>query len=266
MTDGQMDRQTLSFETDEDMRSGALTSEILSVVANRRAPAAGLLNERLLGALYAAACDGDSVAERRALDAMRASEIPCEAISDLYVSEIARRLGVAWENDELSFADVTIASARLQGLLRELGERDRGIDTDPVAPVALVIVPAAEHHTLGAMVVRGQLRRRGVSVRLAAGLGNPELLDLIAEQTFDMILVSWTSSETLDSLRKLVVSMRLCMERAAPVVVGGAVVDYLTDVEAQTGADHATCDIDEALALCGMTVSRDGARRRATTS
>lgn len=245
---------------------GTLASTVLSVVAHRKAPGHDRIDESLLQGLCRAVRSGTPELERRALADLLAARVPCSMISERYIAEAARRLGDEWNADTASFAEVTIAMSRLQGMLREIDRGDLPNHPAHHAPLALVVVPDEEFHTLGAMVVVGQLRRRGVSVRLSAGLSTTDLLAVVQDQGFDMVLVSWANTETLDSLRKLVISMRVCMVCDAPIVVGGTAVNAIEDVEAQTGADYATSDIDEALTLCAMTVSEDGARRRAMTS
>jgi MerR family transcriptional regulator, light-induced transcriptional regulator len=86
---------------------------------------------------------------------MGAAGIRREDIADFYVPEVARRLGAAWCEDRTSFADVTVGTARLQGLLREIGpdwfSDARLGDRPPVC--VLVVVSRDEFHTLGAMVL-----------------------------------------------------------------------------------------------------------------
>jgi methanogenic corrinoid protein MtbC1 len=249
-----------------EAHSGSFTSRVLSVVANRRGPGSDKIDEGLLQRLCGAVRSGDSDAMAEVLADLTEARVSPQAISERYISEAARRLGDAWNDDTAGFAEVTIAMSRLQCLLRDLERDTCSYPATSDLPAALVVLPEGESHTLGAMVLAGQLRRRGVSVRLSAGLPTAELCALFEEQSYDMVLVSWASGETLDSLRKLVISIRLCMDCDASIVVGGATLSTIEDVEAQTGADFATCDIDEALTLCGMTVAQDGARRSAMTS
>ncbi len=106
---------------------------------------------------------------------LRRARISPTLFADRYVPEIARRLGKGWEDDTMSFAQVTMGASRLQAILREIGA-DWAADQGALASMThaerstiLMIVPPGEQHTLGVFVLIGQLRRRGVSVCLRIG-------------------------------------------------------------------------------------------------
>lgn len=178
MTDS-TDRSTRArFAPDSGSTVETLASRALGVLASKRLSAASLLSERFLEELSVAVRSGDGTHHRAIVRDMVEARIRPEDIADFYIPEVARRLGAAWCEDGLSFADVTIGTARLQGLLKEIGSHwtdDRRLDPD--APVVLVVVLADEFHTLGAMVLCGQLSRIGVSVKLAMGHAESDLLD-----------------------------------------------------------------------------------------
>jgi MerR family transcriptional regulator, light-induced transcriptional regulator len=239
-----------------------LASRALGVLASKRTSAASLLSERFLDALARAVLGPDDQDYRAVVRDMIAARIRPEDITDFYIPEVARRLGAAWCEDGVSFADVTIGTARLQGLLKEVGGRWADhMRLEPDAPGLLVIVMADEYHTLGAMVLCGQLARMGVSVKLAMGQAESDLLAVVAGGQFDAILISAAQGERLAPLRKLVEKIRAAAVRPVPVVIGGSVVTRVTDIKTQTGADHATTDPREALRACGLKSSVCSARR-----
>jgi methanogenic corrinoid protein MtbC1 len=243
-----------------------LASRALGVLASKRISAASLLSERFLDELSAAVRSGDGTQSRVIVRDMMEARIRAEDIADFYIPEVARRLGAAWCEDGLSFADVTIGSARLQGLLKDIGSHwtdDRRLDPD--APAVLVVVLADEFHTLGAMVLCGQLARMDVSVKLAMGHAESDLLRIVASGHFDAILISAAQGERLATLRKLIEKIKAASVRPTPVVIGGSVVTRVADIKTQTGADHATTDPKEALRACGLKISVPGARPRATS-
>jgi methanogenic corrinoid protein MtbC1 len=266
MTDS-TDRSTRArFAPDSGSTVETLASRALGVLASKRLSAASLLSERFLEELSVAVRSGDGTHHRAIVRDMVEARIRPEDIADFYIPEVARRLGAAWCEDGLSFADVTIGTARLQGLLKEIGSHwtdDRRLDPD--APVVLVVVLADEFHTLGAMVLCGQLSRIGVSVKLAMGHAESDLLRILAGGHFDAILISAAQGEKLATLRKLIEKIRTASVRPTPVVIGGSVVTRVADIKTQTGADHATTDPKEALRACGLKISVPGARLRATS-
>ena len=180
--------------------------------------------------------------------------------------EAARRLGEAWCSDGAGFADVTIATARLQRSLRMLAEAPRSRRPMGRAEASvLVAVIEGEYHTLGAMVLTEQMRRRGVSVRLLLGEGDATILDTVADGHFDAIFLSVAVAEKLAHVRDLVEKTRRVAQHGVPVVVGGAIGQFGPDIKTVTGADHVATDAREALRLCGLTISHHGADQRLTT-
>ncbi|MCX7643922.1 MAG: cobalamin B12-binding domain-containing protein [Rhodobacteraceae bacterium] len=224
-------------------------------------------DERHLRALEAAVLSPERDAGRRAVAEMRRRGIAWEAIADVYIPEVSRRLGERWCEDSLSFAEVTIGSARLQAMLRELGpEWSEEALSDPLAPNVILIVCRDDAHTLGAMVVAGQLRRARISTRLSLGQTDEEIIGLLDSKRFDAVLVSASASVRLESVRDLVKRIRLAVQSVAPIALGGSILDTDRDAKAITGVDHATCDVREALRLCGLTTCHPAGGRSATRS
>lgn len=241
-----------------------LASRALGVLASKRISAASLLSERFLDRLGRAVLSLEPGDRRDVVREMLDTGIRLEDIADFYIPEVARRLGAAWCEDGLGFADVTIGAARLQGLLKEIGAAARAEGPlDPDAPGVLVVVLADEFHTLGAMVLCGQLARLGISVKLAMGHDESDVLRTVAVGQFDAIFLSVSQDERLVPLRKLVENIRAASLRPLSVVIGGSVVTRVADIKSRTGADHATTDAREALRACGLRISLPGAWRRA---
>lgn len=186
-----------------------------------------------------------------------AKGISADDISDLYVPELARRLGEAWCVDQLSFALVTIGASRLQTMLRALGPSWSGDNgSSPDAPSLLLVVLQDVHHTLGAIVLGGQLRRKGYSVKLLLG-GKPlDIAENIARTRYKAVFISSSLGETLESLRGIVDIIRAAAKTRLPVVIGGTILEAETieTIMARTGADFATKIPDEALGFCGLRI------------
>jgi MerR family transcriptional regulator, light-induced transcriptional regulator len=193
---------------------------------------------------------------------MREAGISGEVIADEYIPALARTLGAQWCEDEVGFATVTIGTARLQGLLRQLGPEWRADNlAQGNAPGILVIVAAGSNHTLGAMVIAGQMRRRGLSVRLLVGAEPDAIGPVMRQARFDAVMISSTGMESLERLRRIVRAVQQATSLPPPVVIGGKLLELLTqdraDVLSLTGADFMSDDLDEALAMCGIAVDRN---------
>ncbi len=156
---------------------------------------------------------------------------------------MARLLGCAWAEDRAPFTDVSVGTARMQGMLRGFGR-------DGVANAAarldgetvLLLLPDGEQHSLGMMVLTGQLRRQGISVQVQLGVTPGPLRALVAERHFDCAMISVGCEEKLELCAKLVKSLKKGSGGRLWVAVGGAVLDRPLDIRRRTGADVVTND------------------------
>lgn len=242
-------------------------SWVVALIAARRATERQAMRTDVLEDFRRAlAADGPGpLAE--VLRSLPARLVDAEMLSDLYIPTLARMLGEDWMDDRATFAEVSMAVGRLQGMLRELGaawsadeagrKRGRG--------AILLVVPPGEQHTLGAMVLLGQVRRHGVSVRVALGESPQQLRKTVQEGHFDGALVSVSCTHRLAEVRKFVDSLRTAAPASLPIVAGGSALmaGVLTAAELAEviGADAAVADLPSALSLCGL--GERGAQRRA---
>lgn len=156
----------------------------------------------------------------------------------------ARALGQMWLDDRVSFAEVTIACAALQALLREASPE---ASATPDAPLVAVAVRAGETHTLGAAMAAARLRRAGASVMLLVGRPDAELVDAVRGGDLSAVCLSASSDADLPAIARLV--GRLREASGAPVLLGGAVLDGAdaAALRRATGADRVTMEPCEAL-------------------
>jgi methylmalonyl-CoA mutase cobalamin-binding domain/chain len=230
-----------------------LATRALTVVAAQSKSGIQTVQPDLFDALLAALRDFDPQARLDVVQKLYQSGIGPDAIVDLYIPEAARHLGAAWCEDQMSFADVTIGSARLQGMLRDVGDA-MTVPHLLSGPSILVVVPYASYHTLGGSVLTQQLRRQGYSVVLAIGQTDDEVLQIVSDKDFDMILISASGAERLDLIAQMIKNIRNIADIAPPIVLGGTILEQETDVKALSGADFITMDPKEAIRLCGLTI------------
>lgn len=217
------------------------------------------LDPIILSALHAAALNPDPLEMQRVLDDVLVSGARNEDLADFYIPAIAREMGTRWCEDQMSFAAVTIGVSRLQAMLHRLSANWPAEDEiPPTAPAIMLVVPQEAHHTLGAMVLGGQLRRRGYAVRLVLGLSAAEIAQLATRTGFDAVFVSAARGQALDPLRQIIETIRSVSARPPPIVLGGSLLDRhpVADLLALTGADFATQQPDEALRFCGLQLKK----------
>lgn len=232
-------------------------AEVVARLVKRDVAEEAGLREPLVARFIEAVCSADPEAFEILKPELRRARVTAAAVADLYIPEVARRLGAAWEADCLSFANVTMGVARLQAILREVGAAwvaDR--EGEVSGAMVLLVLPQGEQHTLGAMVLAGQLRRMGVSVAMKIAPTPADLARYVAERAFDGALVSIACNDRLESCGKLVKTLKESSKGELRVVVGGAILDSSDNVMRATGADLVTNDIFHALDFLGLTVGR----------
>lgn len=215
--------------------------------------------ESYISLMFDAVLGDNTAALSNVVRDMRRARVTSASIAEIYVPCVARRLGDAWVADTLNFGAVTIGSARLQGLLWRL-EKDWAVPNKPVPrrpPAFLVGVPAGNQHTLGATILAGQLRHRGMSVNLDLELTPSRLLGHVINQQLSGILLSAAASDPLASLKDLVDICRKS-SRNTPVIIGGSILEPEDDIQSQLGADLVTTSVHDVLWFCNaLPVAQD---------
>ena len=239
-------------------------AQVVSLLAERNWRTFSEVREPVVSGLITAALSGKKDAFADLLRELKRARVSAAALADIYIPEAARRMGEAWQDDQMSWLDVSIGVGRMQSLLREIGTAwaaDQAGDTGH--GTVLLIVPDREQHTLGPMVAMGQLRRFGVSVCLRIAPSHNELRSLMAARQFDGVLISIATKDKLDSVAKTVQFIKASAAKPMPIVVGGAVTSKVEDIVACTGADLASNDICAALEAIGLKFDASCVLRRA---
>jgi MerR family transcriptional regulator, light-induced transcriptional regulator len=237
---------------------------VVALLAERKSTADPVLRSDLLAAFHAAAIEQTHDAMEAFLRDLVRQKIPAATVADLYIPALARRLGEDWLDDRVSFMEVTLASSRMQAMLRAMGSAWTADLAGPGQSAALLlVVPPNEQHALGAMVLLGQLRRMGVSVRLSVAPDRAELRTLLAQGRYQGVLVSSATPSRLADVREVVEEVRRTGPDGLVVAVGGHVLHSGVDVKAATGADLATSDPGLVLEACGIRFEGTGVRQRA---
>ncbi|MEM1048305.1 MAG: hypothetical protein AAGL24_19300 [Pseudomonadota bacterium] len=182
-----------------------------------------------------------------------AKGVSVEEIIERYIPEAARFLGDGWVNDDLTFAEVTVGTSRLQEMVRTFSERyvGRG-DTMPLGHNILLCVPEFEDHTLGVFVAAERFRRAGLWVQLGIGINAYELSGLMKSQQFTMVGISVSRGKRLASVREFVKTVRSGSGSNVPVILGGSLVDCFDKISECVGADLMSTDPKEAMTYCGL--------------
>ena len=156
----------------------------------------------------------------------------------------ARRLGVMWAEDECNFADVTIGLVRLQHVMRELApDFLKGAETRPNAPRALLVQMPGEQHGMGLAMVIAFFLRDGWNVATEAVADTGELLSLVRRHSYDIVGISVSCSERIESLASAITGIRrVSCNTATGIMVGGPPFLEHPQLAGMVGADATAID------------------------
>ena len=188
-------------------------------------------------------------AAQQFIEARRAEGVTRKGVYFGYIGAAASKLGEKWENDELSFMAVTLATGHLYALMRAL-RAERAIDfrAFDAQRTALFATVPGEDHGIGVTIAADHFRERGWQIDLKIGTEFDSLVSH-AEQTHPRVIgLSLSTEDRLDTLAHLVVALRLVAPEAVIGVApaGGLVsarIGALADVDivftrAETASDE----------------------------
>jgi methanogenic corrinoid protein MtbC1 len=176
-------------------------------------------------------------------------------IVDYCIPQAARELGEAWADDRLSFAEVSIGSARLYTLCKAVCSGWDNVRPPSNSRSVLLTTIDREDHILGPAVLADQLRRRGHSVHLMSNGTATGIAEKLRTGRFDGLLISASTTHALQSLGAIINHLRR-VGCEVPIILGGPALCLDRQKAANAGADLMTNDIETALdALTGIDVS-----------
>lgn len=177
----------------------SLAKAAISVLARQSAPTPEGLARRL-ETLSEAFISPEEAHRHDALTKLAQEGVSIEDTIDYVIPATARLMGFRWANDSLSFAEVSIGSARLQETVRGLTTQQRREIVKNRGTI-LLVVPYPEHHTLGVFVVADQLRRRGYDVHISVSQHARQVAERVKRFKYDMIGVTAAGRRTLASVK-----------------------------------------------------------------
>ncbi|MCH8465435.1 MAG: cobalamin B12-binding domain-containing protein [Roseinatronobacter sp.] len=213
----------------------------------------------LAGQIVAYARSGDQSRLSAIYSELQRRRVTADEVMDVYLPHAVTVIGHQWHEEEIDILHASMACARMQTVLREIGHAwvsDRsGRQGDGRV---LLTLPVGEQHTLGAMLAANQLRRRGVSVKVMLLPEMAELRALIERNRFHAVFISVSNLSSLTPCAAMVRELRMVSGREMPIIIGGGLVSNEIvgndpcRIAEITGADLVTNDIDQALHSCGI--------------
>lgn len=168
-----------------------------------------------------------------------------EAIIEDVFTVTARHLGHLWEEDQITFVDVSLGLSRLHQVLRLYSP---AFEADFIPKVEgqriLLVAMPGEQHTFGLSVVESFFRRDGWDVQCETAMTRAELLQQVQQEHYDVVGISASADSSVNRLAPLIQACRdFSRNKAMRVIVGGC---------------HFLAQPENALALGADLVARDG--------
>ena len=138
------------------------------------------------------------------------------------IPRIARKLGNQWASDSLSFAEVTIATGRLQKLIYSLDHLYQETRTSPTTTHSILVTAApGSHHTLGPLILSNYFTWAGWSVLSESAPSERFIETTVTSKSLTAIAVSIADYDQLDRLPKLIQTIRSKSLNPAIIVLTG---------------------------------------------
>ncbi|MDX2013680.1 MAG: cobalamin-dependent protein [Myxococcaceae bacterium] len=138
------------------------------------------------------------------------------------IGKTARWLGEQWQEDAISFTDVTSGLGTLQQLVNVLGPSFA--TTTPHRGLVLLTSAPNEQHTLGLFLLGEFLRKAGWGVDVVPGMTSAEVGAYVARAEVDVLGFSVCRDELLPTLgRTIEVVRRESRNRELDIMVGGRI-------------------------------------------
>ena len=242
--------RTLGRRLEEDSVH-SLAREVIRRLNTHPPVEAALLDrpgEAEIARLCRALLQPDARAGRDFIDRVQAAGATVETIYLAYLRRAARLLGEWWEEDRITFAEVTMATGHIFAILR--GFSHLFVTRGHVASerAALFFTVPGETHLMGVRMAADLLRNDGWDITLETTLDHDALVARAAEGGATVVGLSAAGDHALSALARLIVALRISAPQAT-VFVGGNVVAVARDTVRLMGPDGMAADFGEARAV-----------------
>ena len=180
---------------------------------------------------------------------LQRSGVTAATIYEGLLAPAARELGVMWENDTCSLADVTIGVLRLQNAQRALASHPLDRAAPPLgAPRALLMPVPGEQHTFGLSIVLDYFVRAGWEARLGPAGSRLEALALIKRERTELVGLSFACDDRIPDATALITAIRNASRNPNLIImVGGPPFMEDQQLAGRIGADATATDGQQAV-------------------
>jgi methanogenic corrinoid protein MtbC1 len=161
----------------------------------------------------------------------------------------ARDLGLMWEDDQVSFIDVTTGLGLLHTLLHRAAEICRAPISlfDPSRRVILATLNG-EQHNFGLQMVAELFRQSGWDVTVEPSITQANLVQIVKDHSFAIVGLSIADNTHTDQLALAIRAVRKASaNEKIGVIVGGPVFVAQPELATLIGADLTASDAEQAV-------------------
>jgi methanogenic corrinoid protein MtbC1 len=200
--------------------------------------------------------DSDSLIAH--VGALLQSGIPMETIYVDLMMPAARRLGDYWDDDSISFADVTIGLSRLQQVVRTLGwKQPHPNGPDHSSPSALFVPVSTEQHTFGLFIIEDFFRRAGWRTWIETSGLEDDAVEMVRHHWFDLIGLSASRDAQTEEIASTIAAIRKASRNPGLfILVGGRLFIDRPELVLEVGADATAPNGSDALLVANKAVRR----------
>ena len=161
-----------------------------------------------------------------------------------------RQMGDMWDNDEVSFLQVSMAAGWILAIMRAMRRELRFRVPSPRAGhVALFANDPGEDHVIGVTMAADLFREQGWQIDMCAWSSTEQLVELAKRGDYPVIALSVGRRIEPAPLAALVTALRATTP-GVRVLIAGKLVALEPEIGLQVRADAAETDFDRALACC----------------
>ncbi len=219
----------------------SLAREVIRRLAERDVDAVDAPSGAQIEVLCLALLSGDDSAGARFIQEVRTEGASVEVVYLKYLASAARLLGEWWDEDRVSFVDVTLGTSRMYAIMRAMRHQFSIGHVLPTRSAVFVSVPG-ETHTLGVRMAADLFRKEGWDIELMTGRTHDELVAEVAQSKTQIIGISAAGAHSVKPLSQLVIALRIS-NPGASIIVSGNVLEKEEETVGLMGVDGMTNDI-----------------------
>ena len=188
----------------------------------------GLVQDQDIEQLCHDLISDDPMAGSEFVTELRSRGVDLNALYLVYLAGAARKLGVWWDKDFITFVEVSKGTSRIYGIMRGLNRLFASSLRSPQRSAIFASCPG-ETHTLGVKIASDLFRKDGWDIELKIGRSHDELIEEIRESKSLLIGLSAAGEHSLPVLAKLIVAIRVVRPECL-ILVSGNIVNVCNEL------------------------------------